>query len=277
MVALCMSNQVKEAQAMIRMGNLNVPDHGDVADWSLRHAEWKYPGYRDHHWGDDWTPAVNFHVRALEFPLFAARGGRLYDGWEADNTTFARFFVSLLMCGWDLWNGVHHYGPGTADHLKLSPRMGEGFYLRATGDLIYGGRRGVEVVLTALRKCQLPDLSDPDVRHQAVCDVAQLIHLAEGKPDGFPGRDWEEAEAWLAICLKAKSLHEAATRPASQVAAQGAAQETTQGGVALEETVWEAAGYGVPMEQQFLDGVMEWFLQRSDWALKLLRRRACPT
>jgi hypothetical protein len=195
-------------------------------------------------------------------------GSTSYDGWEADDKTLAQFFVGVLLRGWDSWNHEHRHAPGRADHLKLSPKMGEGFYLRATGDLIYGGCKGVEVVQTAVSKCQFPDLLG---QHQAVSDVAHLIHLAEGEPAGFDGRDWEEAEAWLAICYRAKSLYDAATRPASQ---KGPAQETTEG-VAKEETLWEVTGHVLPMEQQFLDAMTEWFLHRSGWALKLLRRRAC--
>lgn len=253
---------------MIRMGKLNVPEHRDVAKRALKHAEWRH-GYRDHNWGDDWAPSVQFYTESLRYPVSDARGMAMYEGWQADDWTFARFFVTLLLRGWDIWNEVHHYGPGTADHLGLSPRIGEGFYLRAAGDLIYGGTAGVEVILTAVRKCQLPDLTNPAVRHQSTSDVAHLIHLAR-KQHGFDGDDWYEAGVWLDMCAKAKARHNGATRPAGQEAGGG----TTQA-AARDQTVWEAAGYGVPMEQEFLDVVAETLLSSASWSLPLLRRRAC--
>lgn len=259
-------NQMRNG--IIQMGKLCVSGHRPVAEQALKRS--KCHRY-DHPWEDNWSAAADFYRQALRYAVSEARGGPIYPGWEGDDWTFACFFQGVALRGWDLWNESHGYGPGVADHFKWTVRVGEGFLVRAVGDLIYGGWRGAEVLLTALRKCYwLPDeCPDTDWR-QAIQDVAYQIHLAEGGQMGLHDRDWAEAKAWLGICLKAKKLHDV-SRPAA-VPAGGA---DTTGAVAEHET--QIGDGKMPLEQDFLDCMTDCFFWQPDWSLPLLRRRACRT
>lgn len=254
---------------VIQMAGLRVKGHRHVAERALKYS--KCHGHRDHPWGDDWSPAADFYRQALRYEVSDVRGGPVYPGWEADDWTFACFFQGVALRGWDLWNDRHSYGPGTADHFKWTVAVGEGFFAQSVGDLIYGGYRGAEVIMTAVRKCiAVPGTWDADVWQRETPDVAHAIHLAEGQPMGCTGRDWDEAQMWLGICLRAKQLYAASRSAAVPAAGPGATAPTAVAEIDID--------YGkMPVEQHFLDTMATVFFQQPGWSLPLLRRRACRT
>jgi hypothetical protein len=63
------------AEEMIQLHSLHVRDHRYIAERALKFSKRRHP---DHPWSDDWGPAANFAINALQFDVSDARGAPVY-------------------------------------------------------------------------------------------------------------------------------------------------------------------------------------------------------